>query len=143
MDSNQKGLTAEFLNQHFLKDQMAGHLGLRFTEVVGHVISGELTVSAIHARPGGIMNGATSLFMIETLASIAGACTIDRSKEGVFGLEMNANHVKTVAMGDTIQGIASPIHLGRSTQIWEVKITRKEDLICIGRITLFVAQKSI
>ena len=133
--------TIEYLNQNFLDGQMAGHLGLRFTKYDGQNLSGELTVSAIHARPGGIMNGAVSLFMIETLASMAGSMAVDRKTKNVFGLEVNCNHLKQVAMGDTIQGTASPIHLGRSTQVWEVKIARSDELICIGRITLFVADR--
>ena len=131
----------EYLNQNFLADQMAGHMGLRFTHYENQSLTGELTVSTIHARPGGIMNGSVSLFLIETLASVAGAYVIDRKKCNVFGLEINANHIKTVMMGDTIQAIASPVHLGRSTQIWNVKITRKTDLIGIGRVTLFVAER--
>jgi 1,4-dihydroxy-2-naphthoyl-CoA hydrolase len=135
-------ISVDFLNEFFLKDQMAGHLEMRFTAIEGQSVSGELTVSKIHARPGGIMNGSTSLFLIETLASVAGSCAIDLTKFNVFGLEMNCNHLKQVLIGETVTGTASPIHLGRSTQVWEVKIKSSEKLVCIGRATLFVADKN-
>jgi 1,4-dihydroxy-2-naphthoyl-CoA hydrolase len=136
-------ITVDFLNEFFLKDQMAGHLGLKFTQIQGTSISGELTVSKIHARPGGIMNGSTSLFLIETLASVAGSCVIDYTTHNVFGLEMNANHLKQVSMGETVTATAEAVHLGRSTQVWDVKIKKGETLVCVGRATLFVAEKKV
>lgn len=125
---------------------MAGHLGLKFTAVEtlssgAQSVSGELTVEKIHSRPGGIMNGSTTLFMIETLASVAGSIAVDQKTHNVFGLEINCNHLKQVSLGETISGCATPIHLGRSTQVWEVRILKGDILICVGRATLFVAQR--
>ncbi len=125
---------------------MAGHLGMTFTEVTYSEkgepsVSGSLTVDKIHARPGGIMNGSTSLFLIETLASVAGSIAVDQKTQNVFGLEINCNHLKQVSMGETITAQAKPIHLGRSTHVWEVKIHKAQALVCVGRCTLFVAQR--
>lgn len=141
-----KTVTVEYLNEFFLKDQMAGHLGLKFTDIgpdagKGRSISGELKVTTMHARPGGIMNGSTSLFLIETLASVAGSIAVDQKTQNVFGLEINCNHLKQVSIGETITACASPVHLGRSTQVWNVEIVKAGALVCVGRATLFVAQR--
>lgn len=140
-------VTVEFLNEFFLKDQMAGHLGLKFTDIgpdagKGRSISAELAISTLHARPGGIMNGSTSLFLIETLASVAGSIAVDQKTQNVFGLEINCNHLKQVRLGEMITACATPIHVGRSTQVWNVDIKNGNVLVCVGRATLFVAQRN-
>lgn len=76
--------------------------------------------------------------LAETLASWASTFVVDREKHHCVGLEINANHVRAVGSG-WVTGTARPVHLGRSTHIWEVRITDEPGrLVCISRITMAV-----
>jgi 1,4-dihydroxy-2-naphthoyl-CoA hydrolase len=131
----------EELNQKMRPHQLAGHLGIEFTEITDNTVSAEIKISEIHSRPGGIMSGGTTLALIETIASVAGMMTIDVKSQNVFGIEVNANHVSQVQIGETITAKAEPDHIGRTTQIWQVRIQNsKNKLVCVGRITLMVTE---
>lgn len=138
----QDDVTLESLNLRMKPDQLAGHLGMKFTEMTDTTLSVEVEISKIHSRPGGIMSGGTTLAVIETVGSVAGMATIDVKTQDIFGIEVNANHVRQVKIGQTISATASPEHIGRTTQIWNVKITSENKLVCTGRITLMTIPKS-
>jgi 1,4-dihydroxy-2-naphthoyl-CoA hydrolase len=89
------------------------------------------------------MSGGTTLALIETVASVASMLTVDIKKQNVFGIEVNANHLAQVAMGETITAKATADHIGRTTQIWQVRIQNSnEKLVCVGRITIFVSDRN-
>jgi len=76
------------------------------------------------------------------LASIASSLVFDTDKQYTVGLEINANHLKSVKNG-LVKGITRPIHIGKKTQVWEIKIfSEKEELTCISRITITVLDKN-
>jgi 1,4-dihydroxy-2-naphthoyl-CoA hydrolase len=136
-------VTLDQLNQIMTTNQLAGHLNMRFTEVTDRTLSLQVTIADIHSRPGGIMSGGNTLVMIETVGSVAGMMTIDPVTHNVFGIEVNANHILQVPIGETVTAVAEPDHVGRTTQIWQVRITNsKNKLVCVGRITLFVAERN-
>jgi 1,4-dihydroxy-2-naphthoyl-CoA hydrolase len=133
--------TLEQLNIDLTHKQLAGHMGIRFTEITESTVAAELTIGEIHSRPGGIMSGGTTLVMIETVASVAGMMTIDIKKQNIFGIEVNANHIRQVRMGESLKAVASPEHVGRTTQVWHIRIENQDQkLVTSGRITLFVAE---
>ena len=79
--------------------------------------------------------------LAETLGSTAASLTVDPAKQYCVGLEINANHVKSAREG-FVYGLAKPLHVGKRTQIWEIRITNEADeLVCISRITLAVMDK--
>lgn len=123
------------------KMELASHLRMEFTEMTDSTLSAQIKVAEIHLRPGGIMSGGVSLALIETIGSVAGLSTIDFTTHNIFGIEVNANHVRQVKLGQVIKAKAEPEHIGRTTQIWNVKITCEEKLACTGRITLMVVPK--
>ena len=87
-------------------------------------------------QPAGILHGGASVALAETLGSIAAGLCVDREKRRIVGLEINANHVRPVYDGWVI-GIAKPIHVGNSTQVWEIRIYEEQDkLVCISRLTV-------
>ena len=89
-------------------------------------------------QPYGILHGGASCVLAETLGSIGGAFCVDMQTQIVVGLEINANHLRPAKDGYVI-GTARPIHLGRTTHVWDIKITNeKGDLVCISRLTLAV-----
>jgi 1,4-dihydroxy-2-naphthoyl-CoA hydrolase len=97
-----------------------------------------MPVDARTHQPAHVLHGGASVALAETLASWAGTFVVDREKNYCVGLEINANHVRPAASG-WVLGTARPIHLGRSTQIWEVRIVDEADrLICVSRVTMAV-----
>jgi 1,4-dihydroxy-2-naphthoyl-CoA hydrolase len=115
-------------------------LGIKILEVGEDFIKGSMPVDSRTRQPLGILHGGASVALAETLGSIAANMA---SPENTYcvGLEINANHIAKASNGDVI-GITKPIHIGRKTQIWEIKISRKDGkLSCISRITMAVIEK--
>ena len=120
---------------------LAGTLGIEFTEIGTDWLTARMPVDHRTLQPYGLLHGGASVALAETLGSIAAHCCIDGSKQYVVGLEINANHLKAVRNG-FVYGTARPIHVGRSTQVWEIKITNEmKELVCISRITIAVLSR--
>ena len=104
---------------------------------------GTLPVDARTHQPYGLLHGGASVALAETLGSFAAMLTLDPAVEAAVGLDINANHVRGVKSG-TVTGTARPLHLGRSTQVWEIRIEdAKQKLVCISRLTLAVIPRQV
>ena len=92
-------------------------------------------------QPDRILHGGASVALAETLGSVGGTLCIDRKRFQIVGVEINANHLRP-AMGGHVTGRASPIHLGRRTQVWNIEI-RDDDkrLVCVSRLTIAVIER--
>ncbi|TBR36711.1 MULTISPECIES: hotdog fold thioesterase [Dyella] len=113
-------------------------LGIRFTAVGEDWIQGSMPVDHRTHQPYGLLHGGASVVLAETLGSTAAMLTLDPAQEVAVGLDINANHVRGVREG-TVIGTARKIHLGRTTQVWEIRIeTETGELVCISRITMAV-----
>ena len=92
-------------------------------------------------QPAGILHGGASVALAETAASVATAINVDLTKYNPVGLEINANHVRSKQDG-IVTAIATPLHKGRTTMIWEIKIVDEDEkLICVSRCTMAVIAK--
>ena len=79
--------------------------------------------------------------LAEIMGSVAAACCVDGSRQFCVGLEINANHIRGVRQG-FVRGITKPVHIGKKTQVWEIRIVNESDeLVCISRITMAVLDK--
>jgi len=117
---------------------LPGMLGIEFTSLGEDFVTARMPVEARTHQPAGMLHGGASAAFAETLASWAATFTVDRSKHHCVGLEINANHVRAVASG-WLTGTARALHLGRSTQIWDVRIVdEQERLVCVSRVTMAV-----
>ena len=93
------------------------------------------------SQPFGLLHGGASVALAESLGSLAGTMCLDAGKEMAVGLDINANHVRAVTDG-VVTGTARPLHLGRSTQVWEIRIEDEAaKLVCISRLTLAVVPR--
>ena len=120
---------------------MVEHLGIELTELGPNYLCGKMPVDHRTHQPMGLLHGGASVALAETLGSIAAQLQVDQSKYACVGLEINANHIKGVRSG-FVYGKATPVHLGRSNQVLEIKITNEaEDLVCLSRITMAVIEK--
>src|SRR5699024_1639798 len=92
-------------------------------------------------QPAGVLHGGASVLLAETAAGIGGFVNINQETELVFGIEINANHIKCKREG-IVTAVATPIHIGKTTMVWNIRITDEEnDLISISRCTLGVVPK--
>ncbi|HRE32513.1 MAG TPA: hotdog fold thioesterase [Candidatus Berkiella sp.] len=102
-----------------------------------NLVEGEMPVDRRTHQVFGILHGGASVVLAETLGSIGAQLCAPQGTQCV-GLEINANHIKATKTGKVI-GRATPIHVGKTTQVWEIKITTGEQkLVCISRITVAV-----
>ncbi len=114
------------------------HIGIEYLEIGEDSIRGRMPVDHRTVQPYGILHGGASVVLAETLGSVSANHCVDRTKERCVGIEINANHVRPVSSG-YVYGVAKPVHIGRKTQVWEIRITdEKGSLVCISRITLAV-----
>lgn len=118
------------------KNTMVEAIGIEFTEIGEDFIKGTMPVDHRTHQPMGLLHGGASVALAETLGSVAANLVIDPKKFRAVGLEINANHLKSIRSG-LVEGTARPIHLGKGTQVWEIKITGpSNELICISRLTV-------
>ncbi|UII24917.1 hotdog fold thioesterase [Fulvivirga maritima] len=133
-------ITVESLNK-MSKNTMMEHLEIEFTEIGKDFIKAKMPVDHRHHQPFGLLHGGASVVLAETLGSVAAQCSVDSSKYACVGLDINANHIRGVKSG-YVYGITTPMHIGRSTQVWEIKITNEQnELVCISRITMAILEK--
>ena len=94
-----------------------------------------------HRQQIGYLHGGISVTLAESLASLGTVLNIDAERQMAFGLEINANHLRPKRDG-MVTGVATPIHKGRTTQVWEIRITDENDkLICISRCTVAIVDR--
>ena len=115
-------------------------LDIQYTSMDKDILRGKMPVSPKHLQPAGILHGGASVAFAETLGSLASNLCIEENQATV-GLDINANHISSVKTG-LITGITSPIHVGRSTHVWEIKMYCDKKMICISRLTMAILTKS-
>ncbi|WP_425461076.1 PaaI family thioesterase [Gracilimonas mengyeensis] len=117
-----------------------GHaLGIEFTHIAKNKLTAIMPVNENSVQPFGILHGGASVALAETLCSVGGWFLLDDNEKTVVGVEINANHIRSVKMGGTVTATAKPVHAGRKIQVWECEIRdEKEKLVCSSRCTLAV-----
>jgi 1,4-dihydroxy-2-naphthoyl-CoA hydrolase len=130
-------LTADRL-QSLGKGTMGEHLGIEITEVGADYLKGRMPVDHRTRQPYGLLHGGASAVLAETLGSVASAFVIDQANYYCVGIEINANHLRGVREG-YVTGVASPLHLGKTTHVWDIRIYDQRDkLICVSRLTVAI-----
>jgi uncharacterized protein (TIGR00369 family) len=135
-------VTAEEINETQIIDgQMARHLGIEMTEVGPDFMTARMPVDHRTIQRIGILHGGASLALAETVGSIAASYCVDRQTSYIVGQEINANHIRPARSG-FVHATARPLHLGRNSQVWDIRITNEEGkLTCISRFTVAVLKK--
>ena len=113
------------------------HLGIEFLEIGDDFIRARAPVDARTKQPMGILHGGVSVLLAEMLGSCGAACASPPGHRSV-GVEVNANHIRSVSEG-WVTGIGRPLHVGRSTQVWQIEMTNDQgQLTCVSRITMAI-----
>lgn len=132
-----KTITLEKI-KHFGKGTMADFLEMDWVAIGADFLKMSMPVNAKTKQPYGLLHGGASCVLAETVGSVASALVIDMDKFICVGLEINANHIRGVKEG-IVTGICTPLHLGKSTHVWDIKIyDENEKLICVSRLTVAI-----
>ncbi len=125
----------------FQRDTMGTHLGIEFTDVGPDWLEARMPVDGRTMQPDRILHGGASVALAETLGSVGGSMCVDRARFQIVGQEINANHLRP-ATGGHVTGRATPIHLGRRSQVWNIEITDdRKRLVCVSRLTIAVIER--
>lgn len=136
-----QSITPEELNRRG-EQSMSDFLGIVFTEVGDNFLIATMPASPRTKQPIGIIHGGASVVLAETIASTAANMVVDFNQYYCVGLEINANHIRSVREG-SVQAITRPIHLGKTTQVWSIEITNQEGQItCMSRMTAYVITRT-
>nr|WP_249222039.1 hotdog fold thioesterase [Planococcus sp. MSAK28401] len=124
-----------------VEETIMGVLGIELTEQSAERIVATMPVHAATHQPFGLLHGGASVVLAETVASFGTWHAIDQQNEIAVGLEINANHIRGKKEG-VVTAIGTPLHKGRTTMIWDIKIVDEEErLICVSRCTVAIVQK--
>ncbi|PIV32586.1 MAG: thioesterase [Lysobacterales bacterium CG02_land_8_20_14_3_00_62_12] len=133
----QKQFALDVLNARS-QNTLSAVLGIAISEVGADFLRGTMPVDARTKQPFGLLHGGASVALAETLGSLAGWLCRPEDGSMVVGIDINANHTHAERSG-IVTGTARPLHLGQSTQVWEIRIENaQQDLVCIARLTLAV-----
>ncbi|MEN2268857.1 hotdog fold thioesterase [Vibrio diabolicus] len=133
-----KPVSIEILNATS-KNTLIEHLQIEYTDFTDESLTATMPVCSFTHQPLGMLHGGASVVLAETLGSLAANFSVDEGSYCV-GLDINANHVRAMRSGHVI-GTAKPVHLGVSTQVWQIDITDERGrLVCTSRLTIAVKQ---
>lgn len=126
---------------HWANDTLGNHLGMEFTAVGPDFLEATLPVDKRTRQPYGLLHGGASAALAETLGSVASALVVDHSKYLTLGIEINANHLRSVRSGK-VTGRCTPIHLGNTLHVWNISIMdERQRLICVSRLTVMIKKR--
>jgi 1,4-dihydroxy-2-naphthoyl-CoA hydrolase len=133
-----ENIKLEHLNDK-CKNTMAEFLEIKFVEIAKDYLKAEMPVNSKTVQPLRMLNGGASFALAENLGSLAANLVIDRNNFVALGLDLNGNHLKPVKEGEFVFGFARALHLGKSTQVWEITIeNNKADIVFVGRLTMAI-----
>ena len=120
---------------------LVAHLGIQIIEQGEDFLRGTMPVDQRTHQPFGLLHGGASVALAETLGSLAGNLCLDPAVSMAVGLEISANHIRSVTEG-VVTGTARPLHVGRNTQVWDIRIDDEAGrLVCVSRLTLAVVPR--
>ncbi len=126
----------------YQQQTLVTHLGIRYTEIGDDYLKAVMPVDERTKQPAGILHGGASVALAETLGSTGANLAVGRKQKLCVGLDINANHSRAMRSGE-VTGTARPLHIGGSTQVWEIRIADEADrLVCISRITMAVLERA-
>ena len=134
--------TLEQLN-HSSKNTLVESMQIEFSGFGDDFLEAIMPVTAKHVQPFRILHGGASVVLAETLGSVASVACLENVKTQMpVGLEINANHLKSVPEGGQVRGVCKAIRIGRSVHVWDIKIYNQNgDLVCVSRLTVAIVPR--
>ncbi|GHE40495.1 hotdog fold thioesterase [Sphingobacterium griseoflavum] len=120
---------------------MTGYLDIKATEIRDDALVVSMPVTDKVRQPFGILHGGASVVLAESVGSVASNLVIDSNRYAGVGMEVNANHLKSVREG-MLLATCKALHLGKQSHVWDIKIRNEaEQLICVSRLTVAIIEK--
>jgi 1,4-dihydroxy-2-naphthoyl-CoA hydrolase len=130
------GATLDLLRDR-MRRTLAEHVGIELTEMGADFLAGTMPVDHRTCQPMRVLHGGASVVLAETLGSLAANAANRDTTRRFVGQEINANHLRPVPEGATVTGVARPVHIGRSSQVWSIEIRNERgQLTCVSRLTM-------
>lgn len=121
---------------------LLGSLGIEITDLQKGKVVATMPVDERTRQPFGLLHGGASVALAETVASVGAFELVDKEREVVVGLEINANHIRAKKDG-VVTAVGTVLHQGKTTMVWDIKIMDEEEkLICISRCTIAVIKRN-
>ena len=121
----------------FSHNTMMAYLDIRMTAIGDDYLQATMPVDHRTHQPYGLLHGGASVALAESIGSMAAHLAAPKGSQ-VVGLEINANHLRSVREG-IVTGTAKPLHIGRTTQVWDIRIVDEEDRpVCVSRLTMAI-----
>lgn len=137
-----KPFTVNDLNR-MSENTLMARIGIEFTAIGDRHLEARMPVDKRTVQPAGILHGGASAALAETIASVGAYLTVDPNKKYCVGLELNANHLKSMREG-WVYAHGKPLHMGKTTQVWRIEISNENGtLVCISRMTMIILEKNI
>ncbi|MFY8021142.1 MAG: PaaI family thioesterase [Bacteroidia bacterium] len=134
---NPEEISLEAINKR-CENTLSHWIGIEFTKLTVDSLIARMPVDHRTVQPLGVVNGGAYCTLAETVGSMAANLCIDRNKYVALGLDINANHVRSTGKG-FVYGEAKPIHIGKTTHVWEIKMCDDDGKLCsISRLTMAV-----
>ena len=126
----------------YCKGTLNTALGIEFTEITKAFIKATMPVDERTIQPMGMLNGGATMALVETVASAGANLYLDREVQVGFGLEINGNHCKPAFKGQVVTATASPLHIGKTTHVWQVHIHNEAgELVNTSRMTMAIINR--
>lgn len=123
------------------KTYMTGYLEIKATAIRNDMLVASMPITDKVKQPFGILHGGASVVLAESVGSVASNLVVDVEKYAAVGMEVNANHLRSISEG-TLFAYCTPLHLGKKSHVWDIKIKdEKEGLICVSRLTVAIIEK--
>lgn len=133
-------VTTDEINRR-AKNTLSDHLGIEFIEIGDDHLTAAMPIDQRTIQPMGILHGGASCVLAETVGSAAANYCVDQNTKVCVGLDININHIRSVRSGH-VEGVAKPLHIGKSTHVWEIKIyNEQKELIAVSRLTMAVIER--
>lgn len=136
-----KELTAQEINKRS-ENTLLTHINIEVTELGANYVVGTMPVDKRTIQPAGILHGGASCVLAESLGSMAANFILDPSKQMAVGQSITASHIRPGLPGTTVTGKATPVHIGKRSQIWDIEIVNEEGkLVCKSSLTMAIVNK--
>ena len=118
------------------KNTLVDQLGIEFTKIENDVMEATMPVDHRTVQPMRLLHGGATVALAETMGSVASVLLVDKNTHNVVGTEIGASHIRSGKEGTVVKGVCTPIHIGRTSHIWEIKVFNSDEkLVSLIRFT--------
>jgi 1,4-dihydroxy-2-naphthoyl-CoA hydrolase len=122
-------------------EYLGSFLGIKFTDWSENSLTATMPINERTQQPFGILHGGASVVLAETIGTFASSLIIDTNAFVCVGLEINANHLRSVSSGE-VRAVCIPVHVGNKTHVWDIRLYNDQDkIVCISRFTVAIIDK--